>query len=211
MKLKGHDLLYLIADSAQTKRPIGETIEEAFRSGIRLVQLREKHLPDEDYLALARDVRSITTSYGARLLINSRLHIALDVGADGVHLPRDASIAGARRALGPEPLIGFSAHSEEELRRAGEEGADFVTLSPLFPTPSKIGYTAILGLERFAALVQTTSLPVFALGGVRIENVSDCLKAGAYGIAVMGAIMGATNIADQVRAYLHALRLFTPL
>ena len=206
MKLSDQDRLYLITDMAQATGLLNGVVSEAVEAGVRLVQLREKHLPDDDYLALAKEIRRITASHDARLLINSRLKVALEVGADGVHLPRDAPIAEARRVLGPEALIGFSAHCEEELRRAEEEGADFVTLSPLHPTPSKPGYTEVLGLERFASLAQTTELPVFALGGVRPENVPDCLQAGAYGIAVVSTIMAALDVPDTVRDYLSILQ-----
>jgi thiamine-phosphate pyrophosphorylase len=169
------------------------------------VQLRAKALPDHDYLALARDLRAITTAYGARLLINSRLRIAAEVDADGVHLPRSASIGDARRAMGPRALIGVSAHSAEELHRAEAEGADFATLSPVFPTASKPWATETLGLGRFTSLAETTMLPIFALGGIQRENARGCLKAGAYGIAVMSSIMDAPDVAEATKSYLQTL------
>src|SRR5947209_1601872 len=137
MKLGERERLYLIVDTTVGGWPLRQAVAKAVRSGAQLVQLREKQLSDHDYLALARDIRAITAADGARLLINSRLAIAAEVNADGVHLPRSASIGDARRAMGPRALIGVSAHSAEELRRAEEEGADFVTLSPVFPTASK--------------------------------------------------------------------------
>lgn len=205
MKLGAHDRLYLIADTTAAGRPLRQAVAEAVGSGARLVQLREKQLPDHDYLALARDIRAITAAYGARLLINSRVRIAAEVGADGVHLPRDASIGDARRALGPRALIGVSAHSAEELRRAEAEGADFVTLSPVFPTASKPGSSDVLGLDRFAALAGTTTLPVFALGGIQRENARDCLGTGAFGIAVVSSIMGAPDVGEATRGYLQII------
>ena len=205
MKLGDHDRLYLIADTAGACWPLRHAVAEAVRSGVRLVQLREKQLADHDYLALARDIRAITAAYGARLLINSRLRIAAAVDADGVHLPRNASIGDARRAMGPGALIGVSAHSAEELRRAEVEGADLVTLSPVFPTASKSWDIEALGLDRFASLAETTMLPVFALGGVQRENAQDCLKAGAYGIAVVSSIMGAPDVGEATKRYLQVV------
>jgi thiamine-phosphate pyrophosphorylase len=202
MKLDARDRLYLIADTTGACRPLREAVAEAVRAGVRLVQLREKELADHDYLALARDIRAITATYGARLLINSRVQIAAAVHADGVHLPRNAPIGEARRAMGLGALIGVSAHSAEELRRAEAEGADFVTLSPVFPTASKLWAKDVLGLDRFAALVETTTLPVFALGGIQRENARDCLNAGAYGIAVISSIMGAPNVGEATKDYL---------
>jgi len=205
MKLDEHDRLYLIADTTVACWPIRQAVAEAVRSGARLVQLREKGLSDHDYLALARDIRAITTAHGARLLINSRVRIAADVNADGVHLPRDASIGEARRVMGPRALIGVSAHSAGELARAVAEGADFVTLSPVFPTGSKPWVTDALGLARFASLVETAMLPVYALGGVQRENARDCLKAGAYGIAVVSSIMGAPDVGEATQSYLQIM------
>ncbi len=204
------DRLYLIADTTPgASLPLREAVAQAVRAGVRLVQLREKQVPDADYLALARDLRALTTAYGARLLINSRVDIAAAVDADGVHLPRDASIDDARRALGPNALIGVSTHSAEELRRAEAEGADFVTLSPVFPTTSKPCATNTLGIERFAALVARATLPVYALGGIQPENAAGCLRAGAYGIAVVSSIMAAPDVGAATSRYLRVLAAHT--
>ncbi len=205
MKLGEHDRLYLIADATVGGVSLRRAVAKAVRSGVHLVQLREKRLSDGDYRALARDLRAITAAYGARLLVNSRLQIAAEVRADGVHLPRDASIGEARRAMGPGALIGVSTHSAEELRRAETEGADFVTLSPVFPTASKPWEIDMLGLDRFAALTATSALPVFALGGVQRANALHCLKAGAYGVAVVSSIMGAPDVSEATKRYLETI------
>jgi thiamine-phosphate pyrophosphorylase len=206
MELGARDRLYLIADTTSgARRPLREAVEVAIRAGVRLVQLREKQMPDADYLPLARDLRAFTIASGAHLLINSRLDIAAAVHADGVHLPRDASIGEARRVLGPRALIGVSAHSAEELRRAEREGADFVTLSPVFPTASKPWAIDTLGLDRFSSLVATTTLPVFALGGIQIANARDCLHAGAFGIAVVSSILDAPDVGEATTGYLHII------
>jgi thiamine-phosphate pyrophosphorylase len=205
MKLGECDRLYLIADTTVAWRPLRQAVAEAVRSGVRLVQLREKQLPDDHYRALAQEIRAITAAHGARLLINSRVRIAAEVGADGVHLPRSAPIGDARRAMGPRALIGVSAHSVEELLRAEDEGADFVTLSPVFPTASKLWNSDALGLARFASLVEATGLPVFALGGIQRENARGCLEAGAYGVAVVSSIMGAPDVGEATKRYLKCL------
>jgi thiamine-phosphate pyrophosphorylase len=206
MKLGARDRLYLIADTTPgAQLPLREAVAEAVRAGVRLVQLREKERADDDYLALARDLRALTAAHGARLLINSRVTVAAAVGADGVHLPRDVSIGAARRALGPQALIGVSAHSQAELRRAETEGADFVTLSPIFPTASKPWAVDVLGVDRFAALAATTALPVFALGGVQRENADECLRAGACGVAVVSSIMNAPDVGEATTRFLQVL------
>lgn len=205
MKLRPVDRLYLIADSTGARWPVREAAAQAVAAGVRLVQLREKQLVDAEFLELAQELRRLTAAYGARLLINSRLHVAQAVEADGVHLPSAASIAEARRVLGPQALIGSSAHSAEELRRAEAEGADFATLSPVFPPHSKSSPVPALGLERFAQLVRSTCLPVYALGGVDPQNARDCLAAGAFGIAVVGALMSAPDIPAVVSRFLELL------
>jgi thiamine-phosphate pyrophosphorylase len=205
MKPGAPDCLYLIADTPGARWPLPVAVEAAVRAGVRLVQLRAKELPDAEYLPLARDLRAITRARGARLLINSRVHIAMAVGADGVHLPRDASIRDAREALGADALVGVSAHSAPELRRAEMEGANFVTLSPVFPTTSKPWATDTLGLDGFAALAVTTALPVFALGGITPENAPDCLRAGAFGVAVVSAIMAAPDVGEATKRFLGGI------
>jgi thiamine-phosphate pyrophosphorylase len=205
MRPDAPDRLYLIADTTGARQALPYAVDAAVRAGVRLVQLRAKELPDSEYLALARAVRAITAAHGARLLINTRLHVATAIGADGVHLPRDASIRDARHALGPKALIGVSAHSAAELHRAEAEGADFVTLSPIFPTISKPWAVDLLGLDGFAALVATTTLPVFALGGVQPDNAASCLGAGACGVAVVSAIMAAPHVRAATINFLERL------
>jgi thiamine-phosphate pyrophosphorylase len=183
----------------------------AIQAGLRLVQLREKQLPHAEYLALAHDLRRLTARHDALLLLNARVELVREVGADGVHLPRAADVASARQRLGPEAVIGYSAHSRTELDRAQRDGADFVTLSPVFPSLSKPGYDAALGLERFGTLAQSASLPVYALGGVTIVNARDCLAAGAAGVAVVGAIMAAPDIGAVIGGLLEALHGSGPI
>jgi thiamine-phosphate pyrophosphorylase len=197
--------LYLIADSVGGNRPLVVTVREAVKAGVRLVQLREKHLSHEEYLVLAREIRRVTKEHGALLLVNSRLDAAVESQADGVHLTRSGSVAEARRELGPSMLVGVSTHSAEELQRAEEEGADFVVLSPIFPPRSKPSHGPALGLAELEALAKSTSVPVYALGGIGVENALACLDAGAFGVAVVGAVMAAEDVPGEVRAIRHVL------
>jgi thiamine-phosphate pyrophosphorylase len=204
VKLTDADRLYLIADSPRSRWSVAEAVRLAVAAGVRMVQLREKALPDDAYHPLAAELRAVTASASARLLINARVHIAAQVGADGVHIPSNGSVADARRALGDDVLVGCSVHSLGEIGRAEEEGADFLTVSPVFRTASKPG-SAALGTEGLAALVRQTALPVYALGGIRLHRVRACLDAGAFGVAVVSSIMGAEDVAAAVRAHLRAL------
>lgn len=188
--------LYLISDrqALPEGRELPASIEEALRGGVDAVQLRDKDLPDAERLHLARQLRTLTRRYQARLLINDSVDIALAVGADGVHLGAASQpIDEVRQRLGPDKLIGYSAHHLEELEVAAEQGADFVTFSPIFFTPSKAAYGAPQGLTKLSAACQASLLPVFALGGIDLSRIAAIRHAGARGIAVISTILGSAE------------------
>jgi thiamine-phosphate pyrophosphorylase len=197
--------LYFVTDRSRTAgRPLVEVVEAALAGGVDAVQLREKDLPARDLLDLARRLRTVCASYGARLLINDRVDIALTVGADGVHLPANSfTPADARRLLGPGRLIGASAHSVDEARAAS--GADFVVCGPVFDTPSKRQYGAPLGIDGLATVIGAASCPVLAIGGVTAERVVDVCRRGAHGVAVVAALSEARDPMAAARALRAAL------
>ena len=147
-----------------------------------MVQLREKDIKGRDLYELAMKVRELTSRYDALLLINGRFDIAVAVGADGVHLPEHYIPPSAVKRLFPDLIVGFSAHSPESAKRAEEEGADFVTISPIFKTSSHPEAKA-LGPGAIRKVVERVNIPVYALGGITWEKVKVCYKNGAYGIA----------------------------
>lgn len=187
--------LYLITDRHQTAgRPLISVVGEALAGGVRAVQLREKDLSGRELFELALEMRRITRDYGARLVINDRLDIALAVEADGVHIGAGSlPVAAARRLAGQQLLIGYSAHAVDEALRAEAEGADFVTFGPVFFTPSKAVYGEPLGLNRLAEAVRNLTIPVFALGGIKRENIAGVMSAGAHGIALISAIIASPD------------------
>jgi thiamine-phosphate pyrophosphorylase len=170
------------------------TVTKALQGGVRAVQLREKDLPARDLFLLAERMRERTAEYGARLFINDRADIARAVGADGVHLgvlsipPREA-----RRLLGPQAVIGCSAHNAQELRQAREGGADFVTFGPVYPTPSKDPFGAPVGVPALAEACRTAGIPVFALGGIGPGNLEEVARAGCFGVALISGVLGAAD------------------
>lgn len=198
--------LYQITD--RRSLPAGRTLEEAVRAaldgGIDAVQLREKDLPAAALLPLAERLRQLTAEYGAKLLINDRIDVALAVDADGVHLGgHSLPPTIARKLLGPRRLIGVSCHSLADVQAAPP--ADFATCGPVFFTPSKAAFGAPLGLEAFAAICAAAPLPVFALGGVTPDNAAAVRAAGAAGLAFIGAVQNAadpTAVARHLRALL---------
>lgn len=199
--------LYLITDRSQAGgRPLGTVVRQALAGGVRAVQLREKDLSGLELFALATELRSITREYGARLIINDRPDIALAVGADGVHLGvTSLPIVEARRILGAERLIGYSAHAVEEARQAQMDGADFITFGPVYATPSKAAYGAPLGLGKLAEAVAGLNIPVFALGGVKTTSIPDVAACGVTGIALISAIIAATDPRSAAAVLLKTL------
>jgi len=200
--------LYLTTDSLQTRdRSLVSVVEEALKAGVKAVQLREKKIQTRPLLELAYELRKLTSAYDARLLINDRVDICLAVEADGVHLRTDRlPIERVRSLLGLERLIGVSAHSVQESRRAQSEGADFILLGPIYFTPSKALYgsplgPAILQDARRAGVI----LPIFAIGGMTPERIQEVRLAGADGAAVISAILTAQNVQQAVKDFFHQL------
>jgi thiamine-phosphate pyrophosphorylase len=187
--------LCLITDRTQTAgRELPAVVADALRGGLRAVQLREKDLAAGQLFELAVQLRLLTREYGARLLINDRIDVALAVAADGVHLGKAGlPVYEARRILGGERLIGYSAHSADEALQAQKDGADFVTIGPVYHTPSKAQYGDPPGLRALAETARRVSIPVFALGGVRPPSIAEVLAAGAHGVALISAIMAAPD------------------
>lgn len=184
-----------------------EKAEEALKAGVMAIQLREKDLSTRELLRLAYDMRGLTKRYNAMLLINDRLDIALAAGADGVHLGLQGIPAGAARTIVPKDfLIGCSAHNIEEASEAEQGGADFITLGPVFQTPSKMRYGNPIGLEAVREIKSKVSIPVYAIGGIKTENALSAIEAGADGIAVISAILGADDAETETRKFMETLR-----
>jgi thiamine-phosphate pyrophosphorylase len=199
--------LYVVTDRHQTAgRSLEEVVTAAARGGAGAVQLREKDLSARDLYALGARLQTALSPYGVPLLINDRLDVALALDAAGVHLAgHSLPTAVARRVLGPRKLLGVSTHSVEEARQAAEEGADFVVFGPVFTTPSKIAYGPPQGLQHLAAVVRQVRLPVIAIGGVDVTNLPQVLQTGAYGVAMIRAVLAAPDpysATQQLRAAL---------
>lgn len=174
--------LYAITDRKKYGEDFGGTLEKILQSGVRMVQLREKDLKDRELYKLAKEVRKLTKKYEALFLINERFDIALAVGADGVHLPEHSFPPSLVKKINPDFIVGFSAHSLDSAKYAEKEGADFITLSPIFKTTSH-PQVQPLGLTALKEVSEAVKIPVYALGGITWERIKMCYKNGAYGIA----------------------------
>lgn len=201
--------LYLVTDRKlfSDNQGLLTAVEEALKGGIKAVQLREKDLGVRELLALAYRLRELTERYGALLFINDRVDVAVAVKADGVHLGQESIPAYAAKKVSRGGLIvGVSAHSLEEAVEAEKDRADFITLGPIFHTPSKTGYGEPLGLDILKKVSSELSIPVFAIGGIKLEKLKELQANGAKGAAVISAILCSDNIKQTTENFLRCMK-----
>lgn len=168
-------------------------------AGIGTIQIREKDLEDRPLFDLVRLARRLLPP-PVRLLVNGRLDVALAAGADGAHLPADGvPLAALRQRFGLGVLLGRSTHTVEEVEQARRDGADYVTFSPVYPTPSKARYGPPRGLEELARAA-AAGIPVYALGGVTLERFGEVASAGAAGVAGIRIFHRASDLPEIVQA-----------
>jgi thiamine-phosphate pyrophosphorylase len=196
-------LVYLVTSPQEN---LVATVEAALKGGITLVQYRDKNTEDDVRFQRAQQLREICHRYQALFLVNDRVDLALAVGADGVHLGQtDMPIAVARRLLGPQAIIGRSTTNPEEMRRALEEGADYIGVGPVYSTPTKPGKAAA-GLDYVRYAATHSPVPWFAIGGIDADNLSEVLQAGAQQVAIVRAVMEAENPTQSAQAIVAQLR-----
>ncbi len=185
--------LLVVTDRRQARLPLENVAELAFAAGCPWLLLRDKDLLAEARRELALRLLNLSRSHCARLSVSGDAALAAEIGADGLHLPAEGDVAAARAELGPDALIGLSAHDLAEAERAAEAGADYVTLSPIFWSQSKPRYGPALGLKIMAEVARALPIPLYALGGVTPANAARAIAAGAAGVAVMGEVMRAED------------------
>lgn len=200
--------LYLVTDRQLTQgRELTWVIERALAGGVQAIQLREKDLSGSELFHLAERVARLCDPYHAQLFINDRVDVALAVDAAGVHLGEQSmSVSAARALLGAERTIGVSTHSLAGARKAARDGADFVVFGPVYFTPSKASYGEPQGLVALRKIVENIPLAVYAIGGIKAENLHETKSLGCRGVALISAVMGA---ADPEQAARQLLALMT--
>ena len=170
-------------------------VEEAIAGGADVIQYREKGVADRELLRRAREVRILTAKARVPLIMNDRADLARLAGCDGVHLGQeDLSVRDARRVLGPTALVGVSTHDRGQLDAAVLAGASYLGVGPVFPSPTKeFSEPELAGLSYVQLAAETTSLPWFAIGGIRQENLDRVVESGARRVAVSGAVVHASS------------------
>jgi thiamine-phosphate pyrophosphorylase len=200
--------VYLVADPDQTSHDLLETVEIALRAGATAVQLRTKRLTDRETLQLGRAIAERARQSRALFIVNDRLDLALAAGADGVHLGvDDVPLSDARRLAPPGFIVGYSPETDSQTQSAKAEGADYLGVGPVFGTASKADAGAAIGLETIQHRSALAGIPIIGIGGITPGNASSVIAAGAVGVAVVGAILRATDPARATRELARAVSL----
>ncbi|WP_020601346.1 thiamine phosphate synthase [Spirosoma spitsbergense] len=190
-----------------------EQAEIACRAGVDWVQLRLKNRTYADWKTVALEILAVCRQYNARLIINDNPHLAGEIGADGVHLGQeDMPVREARALLGPGVIIGGTANTADTIVAHQRDGVDYVGLGPFRFTATKEKLSPILGLAGYRRVLlavqqQAVTLPIIAIGGITLADVSELIRAGLHGIAVSSAITDAPDPAAQTRLFLSQLTL----
>lgn len=191
--------LYLVTSPQENLLSI---VESALQGGLSLVQYRDKHSDDQIRLAMATKLRQLCSQYNALFIVNDRLDLALAVEADGVHLGQtDFPIALARQILGPQAIVGLSTTNPQEMERAIAQGADYIGVGPVYQTPTKQNKAAT-GLDYVRYAVSNSPMPWYAIGGIDLSNISEVLEAGATRVAVVRAIIEASDPSVVTKEFL---------
>jgi thiamine-phosphate pyrophosphorylase len=198
--------LLVVTDRHQARRPLAEIVGQALAAGCRWLSLREKDLPDDEQVPLARSLLPMTRRHGAVLTIHGDAALAKLAGVDGVHLPAGSDSATARALLGPDKLIGLSIHSVGEAEALDPAVVDYALAGPAFETASKPGYGPEIGRKGLAEMARAARVPLLAIGGLNTVRVAEVLAAGCTGVAVMGGVMRAADPAREVSALIATLK-----
>ena len=198
--------LYLVTNRYQDSlENFLEKVETACRSGVTIIQLREKNLTTNQYYQLAKQVKEITDAYQVPLIIDDRLDICLAVDAAGLHIGDDElPVSVARQVLGPEKILGVTAKTEKRALEAETSGADYLGTGAIFPTTTKENAPITL-ISTLKTICQTVAIPVVAIGGLTSENIDQLIGTGIAGVAVVRDLMQAEDIEAKTQAFLTKL------
>lgn len=198
--------LYLVTNRYQDSlENFLEKVETACRSGVTMIQLREKNLTTNQYYQLAKQVKEITDAYQVPLIIDDRLDICLAVDAAGLHIGDDElPVSVARKVLGPEKILGVTAKTVKRALEAETSGADYLGTGAIFPTRTKENAPITL-ISTLKTICQTVAIPVVAIGGLTSENIDQLVDTGIAGVAVVRDLMQAEDIEAKTQAFLTKL------
>lgn len=197
---KEHLLLYAVTDRTWVGRKnLLEQIEDALIGGVTIVQLREKELDEDSFVAEAIQVRELCRRYGVPLVVNDNVDVALKSGADGVHVGiEDAPVAEIRKRVGKDLIIGATAKTVEQAKLAEKSGADYLGVGAVFTSPTKKNAVRITR-EQLREICSSVTIPTVAIGGISLDNAAQLKGGGMDGLAVVSAVFGAEDIREAAR------------
>lgn len=209
--MKTFDLsLYVIADpSVRGKYPLTEVVLRSLEGGATMIQLRDKHQTTRAMIETAKLLLAMAQQFHVPLIINDRVDVALAVNADGVHLgDDDMPIESARQLLGPDTIIGLSAHTIEEAQSAEARGADYLGVGTVFPTGTKTNIKGIIGSEGLKQICSSVAIPCVAIGGINESNAAALKNSGAKGMAVISALLTSVDPQSTAKTLREIVQLF---
>ncbi|MBP1932396.1 thiamine phosphate synthase [Ammoniphilus resinae] len=200
--------VYFIAGSQDCLQNPVDVLKQALAGGITMFQFREKGKAartGEQKLELAKELQALCQSYGVPFIVNDDLELALALDADGVHVGQEDELASVvRERMGPDKILGVSAHTAQEARQAMADGADYIGVGPIFPTQSKADAKEVKGPEGIIEFRQSgIQLPIVGIGGITLDNAHLVMQAGADGVSVISAITHATSIEESAKRFSH--------
>jgi thiamine-phosphate pyrophosphorylase len=201
--------LFLVTDRHQTKgRPLVPLLQRVLTDAAPAIQLRERDLSARELVRLALELQAVTASRRSQLLINDRIDVALALEGVGVHLRSNSlPVSVARQVLGTQRLLGISVHAVEEAVQVESQGADYIVLGPIYETPSKQMFGPPLGIHTLERACRLVRLPIIGIGGVTAARAREMRRAGAFGVAVITAVLGAADVESATRELLDAVTL----
>ena len=197
-------LLYAVTDRLEGQN-LCEQVEQAILGGVTCVQLREKNLSEELFLKEAIEIKKICHQYGIPLLINDNLHVALESGADGIHVGQeDCAVSKIREIAGKNFLIGATAKTVEQALQAEKEGADYLGVGAVFPSPTKKNALRITKTQ-LKEICDAVSIPAVAIGGIGLDNIAELAGSGISGVAVVSSLFSADDVKIAAQNLKHAV------
>lgn len=195
--------LCVITDTViQNKYSHDEIAYLASKGGADMIQFREKNFSTSELIRIGNSIRKICNKFGSLYIVNDRVDIALITDADGVHLGKeDIPVKEARHLLGENKIIGGTAHTLREAYIAQNEGADYIGYGHIFETKTKKKNTKPKGIKNLKLVLSKIKTPIFAIGGIDLNNVSSVIQSGVFGVAVVGAIVKSDNITKEVKSF----------
>lgn len=193
-------LLYAVTDRSWTEnQTLYEQLEDALIGGVTCVQLREKNLSEEDFIQEAVEIRELCRKYNVPLIINDNLNVAIKSNADGIHVGQeDVSAAEIRKLVGDNFIIGVTTKTVEQAKKAENDGADYIGVGAVFPSPTKTNAIRITN-EQLNEICSSVSIPAVAIGGISLDNITELSGCKMSGVAVVSAIFAADDIKTTVQ------------